>query len=352
MVTLRWQGLTWPAARRPSRERRSRPSWPLYSRRIEGSKIKVQLLMSLAEAVRQLLPKAEVTAVAGTGVVPKEPTDIPAAVEAARNADVVILTIGGRSSWSGERTEGEGSDTANIDLPPQQVELINVVAALGKPIVAVISMGRPYTLASVIDKLPAVTAATAGPGTRAGRGGFTLARRWRGSEVRGVARASRRPRREAGRPARRGSGAPAVRVCFRLARCRVERGRRHRGAGRPPVARTPGPGVPAAAAGRAQVLVPPRRLADQAAPPRRWTHHPQERLLAGLGGRPGCTRLMRRRSGPAGPPGARHEGAYGSWPRARAGAGRLRDSGTSLVARGRASACPSGSGPETRSRRC
>jgi beta-glucosidase len=112
--------------------------------------------MSLAEAVRQLLPKAEVTAVAGAGVIPKEPTDIPAAVSAARNADVVILAVGGRSAWSNERTEGEGSDSANKDLPPQQVELINAVTALGKPTVAVISMGGPYALASVIEKLPAV----------------------------------------------------------------------------------------------------------------------------------------------------------------------------------------------------
>ena len=111
---------------------------------------------SLAEAVRQLLPNAEVTASAGTGVVPSEPTDIPAAVAAARNADVVILAVGGRSAWSDERTEGEGSDTANKDLPPQQVELINAVTGLGKPTVAVISMGGPYALASVIDKLPAV----------------------------------------------------------------------------------------------------------------------------------------------------------------------------------------------------
>ena len=112
--------------------------------------------MSLAEAVRQLLPKAEVTAVSGTGVIPSEPTDIPAAVAAARNADVVILAVGGRSAWSNERTEGESSDTANKDLPPQQVELINAVAALGKPTIAVISMGGPYALASVIEKLPAV----------------------------------------------------------------------------------------------------------------------------------------------------------------------------------------------------
>ena len=53
-------------------------------------------------------------------------------------------------------TEGEGSDTANKDLPPQQVELIDAVTALGKPTVAVVSIGGPYALASVSDKLPAV----------------------------------------------------------------------------------------------------------------------------------------------------------------------------------------------------
>src|SRR5688572_25617165 len=112
--------------------------------------------MSLAEAVRQLLPKAAVSAVTGTGVVASEPTDVPAAVAAAKAADVVILAVGGRSAWSNERTEGEGSDTANKDLPPQQVALINAVTALGKPTIAVISMGGPYALSSVIDKLPAV----------------------------------------------------------------------------------------------------------------------------------------------------------------------------------------------------
>jgi len=54
------------------------------------------------------------------------------------------------------RSTGESSDTANKDLPPQQVELINAVTGLGKPTIAVVSMGGPYALASVIDKLPAV----------------------------------------------------------------------------------------------------------------------------------------------------------------------------------------------------
>jgi beta-glucosidase len=113
--------------------------------------------ISLAEAILRLLPDAEVTAAAGTGVLPSNPSDIPAAVAAARDADVVILYIGGKAGWYGDDlTEKEGGDTANIDLPPQQVELVNAVTDLGKPTVAVVSFGRPQGLMPVIDRLPAV----------------------------------------------------------------------------------------------------------------------------------------------------------------------------------------------------
>jgi beta-xylosidase len=121
--------------------------------------------VSLADAVRKLLPGAQVTAVAGTGVLPAQPTDIPAAVAAAKAADLVILYVGGKAGWYGDDlTEKEGGDTANIDLPPQQVELVNAITALGKPTIAVVAMGRPQGLAPVIDTLPAVlTAYYGGP---------------------------------------------------------------------------------------------------------------------------------------------------------------------------------------------
>jgi beta-glucosidase len=120
----------------------------------------------LAEAIRKLLPGgARVTAVAGTGVLPSQPVDVPAAVAAAKAADLIIIYIGGKGGWYGDDlTEKEGGDTANIDLPPQQVDLVNAISALGKPAVAVVSLGRPQGLAAVIDKLPAVlTAYYGGP---------------------------------------------------------------------------------------------------------------------------------------------------------------------------------------------
>jgi beta-xylosidase len=113
--------------------------------------------VSLAEAIRRLLPEAEVAAVAGTGVLPSNPTDIPAAMTAAEKAELVVLYIGGKAGWYGDDlTEKEGGDTANIDLPPQQLELVNAVLDLGKPTVAVVAMARPQGLAAVIDRLPAV----------------------------------------------------------------------------------------------------------------------------------------------------------------------------------------------------
>jgi beta-xylosidase len=121
--------------------------------------------VSLAEAIRRLLPGSDVSVVAGTGVTSSQPTDIPAAVAAAQLADVVILYVGGKSAWFGaDVTEGEGRDTANIDLPAPQVDLIKAVTWVGKPTIAVVAMGRPQGLAAVIDELPAVlTAYFGGP---------------------------------------------------------------------------------------------------------------------------------------------------------------------------------------------
>ena len=73
---------------------------------------------SLTDALRDALPEAEVTSV----VTPlrDEEWDSAEALRAAADADVVILALGGRSSWLAGAvggTEGEGVDSADIDLP-------------------------------------------------------------------------------------------------------------------------------------------------------------------------------------------------------------------------------------------
>jgi beta-glucosidase len=95
--------------------------------------------------------------------------EVECAVAAARAADVVVLALGGASLWfTGERTEGEASDTADITLPAAQVRLAEAVAATRTPIVIVLVQGRAYALPTVVQEAAAIVVAPyAGPfGTR------------------------------------------------------------------------------------------------------------------------------------------------------------------------------------------
>lgn len=91
--------------------------------------------------------------------------DFDRAVAAAAGADVVILALGGASLWfNGERTEGEGSDSADISLPAAQAKLAQAVAETGTPTVTVMIQGRAYTLPESIQSANAlIVAPFAGP---------------------------------------------------------------------------------------------------------------------------------------------------------------------------------------------
>jgi beta-glucosidase len=84
------------------------------------------------------------------------------AVKAAQAADQVVLALGESREMSGEATS-----RSNIDLPGQQQELINRIAALGKPFTVVLFNGRPLTLTNVAAKSPAILEAWF-PGVQAG----------------------------------------------------------------------------------------------------------------------------------------------------------------------------------------
>lgn len=70
----------------------------------------------------------------------------PAAIEAARAADVVVAVVGITSELEGEemqvQEEGfKGGDRTSIDLPKPEEELLEAVAATGKPVVVVLTNG-------------------------------------------------------------------------------------------------------------------------------------------------------------------------------------------------------------------
>jgi beta-glucosidase len=75
----------------------------------------------------------------------------PAAVAAARAADVVLLFLGEEAILS-----GEAHARAFLGLPGAQGALVDEIAKAGKPMVAVIMAGRPLTFHDVAEKVDAV----------------------------------------------------------------------------------------------------------------------------------------------------------------------------------------------------
>jgi beta-glucosidase len=82
---------------------------------------------------------------------------IAEAVEAARNADVILLFIGDTEQTSREAwADNHLGDRTSLDLVGEQNELFTELRALGKPIVAVLVNGRPPSYPSVAEYSDAI----------------------------------------------------------------------------------------------------------------------------------------------------------------------------------------------------
>lgn len=140
-------------------------------------------VISLATGVRQkLTDAADLSVVRGCAIIetgrerthlgdyakifehPTTSNEIANAVALAQSADVVVMALGEPIDWSGE----DGS-RSSLDLPGRQQELLNAIAATGKPIVVVLFNGHPLALPPVFAKASAVLEAWF-PGTQAGNG--------------------------------------------------------------------------------------------------------------------------------------------------------------------------------------
>lgn len=101
------------------------------------------LHISMLDGIRKLAPHASITFDDGK--------DIAAAVASAKNADVAIMGLGESQGIS-----GEGFDRSNLDLPGNQEQLLEAVAAAGKPVVMVLQNGRPLTIEWAKEHIPAI----------------------------------------------------------------------------------------------------------------------------------------------------------------------------------------------------
>ena len=89
--------------------------------------------------------------------------EIQAAVETAKQADIVLLALGEEAA----EQSGEAASRAHLDLPGRQEELLEKVTATGKPVVLLLFSGRPLPLPWAFEHVPAIVAAWF-PGIQAG----------------------------------------------------------------------------------------------------------------------------------------------------------------------------------------
>jgi beta-glucosidase len=82
---------------------------------------------------------------------------IAQAVKVASKADVVVLAIGGNEQTSREAWNlAHMGDRANLDLVGSQRELVEAIAATGKPIIALLFHGRPNSIQCVDENAAAI----------------------------------------------------------------------------------------------------------------------------------------------------------------------------------------------------
>lgn len=118
-------------------------------------------VVTVYNGIKAMLGEASCVYAKGCAVRDTQDSDIPAAVEAAMQADVVVAVVGGSSARdfktsyedTGAATAnqkfisdmecGEGFDRATLDLLGRQMDLLEALKKTGKPLVVVYIEGRP-----------------------------------------------------------------------------------------------------------------------------------------------------------------------------------------------------------------
>jgi beta-glucosidase len=110
-------------------------------------------MVTLLEGLRAGFPDSRLLHAPGVPVEEKDASGIPAALAAARDSDLVILCLG-----EGRWMSGEAGSRAHPDLPGLQPELARAVLDLGKPVVVLLSSGRPVLASWLYERADATLA--------------------------------------------------------------------------------------------------------------------------------------------------------------------------------------------------
>jgi beta-glucosidase len=119
-------------------------------------------VVSVLDGIKAALPHASVTYQQGCDANCTSDSGFGAATAAAQAADATVVVVGEPAADT-----GEASSRTNLDLPGDQLALIQQIAATHKPYVVVLMNGRPLTIPWLADNAPALLEAWY-PGTEGG----------------------------------------------------------------------------------------------------------------------------------------------------------------------------------------
>ncbi len=128
-------------------------SYSVY-RKLDGDAVKI---VSILEGIRNKASAGtRVLHAPGCGVMDESTEGFAEAIRMAKEAEVVIAVVGGRSAIHKDGTSGENIDRAELGLPGAQEGLLRELVKTGKPVVAVLANGRPLAIEWAAGNVPAI----------------------------------------------------------------------------------------------------------------------------------------------------------------------------------------------------
>lgn len=100
---------------------------------------------SLLEELKERMPETEILYAYGYPIAGEDQSGFEEALKAVEEADLVLLTLGGKHGTCSMASMGEGVDSTNINLPLCQDAFILAAASYKKPMVGVHFDGRPVS---------------------------------------------------------------------------------------------------------------------------------------------------------------------------------------------------------------
>jgi beta-glucosidase len=109
--------------------------------------------VSILEGLKTALPRCRIDTLPGVDTSREDVSEVSAAIECSRAAELVILCLGEDASMS-----GEGGSRADLGLPGCQRALAEAALDVGKPVIVVLVSGRPLALPWLFERADAVLA--------------------------------------------------------------------------------------------------------------------------------------------------------------------------------------------------